>query len=534
MGVPSHAFGPVDIDLRSVTIGDLLREAAHDSPGLTALIAGCPEPSDRRSWTYAELLREAENTAQALLGRFNPGERVALWAPNLPEWMILEFATAMAGLVLVTVNPAFGVDEVTYVINQSQSSGLIVATSHRGNPMLEIAHEVHERCSMLREVISVDELSQLVADRDPSTPLPSVKATDDVMIQYTSGTTGFPKGALLHHHGLVNNAAHTAQRMGVPHSGTWVCPMPLFHTGGCVLGVLSSVSQRCTLVLLETFEPALTLELIETYKASAMLAVPTMIIALLEHPDYGRRDLSSLEALCSGGSTVPGPLVERLEAETGAAFTIVFGQTECSPVASMTSRHDSVEDKTSTLGSPMPHTEVRIIDPETGDVVPTGTPGEFCTRGYHVMTGYFEMPDATAAAIDHEGWLHTGDLCVMDDRGYTRIEGRLKDMIIRGGENIYPREIEEVLFEHPAVAEVAVIGLPDERWGETVAAVIRPVAGHVLNRSELVEAVRLRLAPHKTPRQWFVIDSFPLTGSGKIQKFRLVEMENDGTLTELN
>ena len=532
MTAPSHAFGSTDSALTEATIGDLLRTVAAEVPDRTALIAGLPNPADRRSWTYRELLADAEATARMVAQHFSPGERVALWAPNLPEWMVLEFGCAMAGVILVTVNPALQANEVEYVLNQSRAAGLIVSTEHRGNPMRRIADEVAPKCAELRTIIAMEDVLEMGRATDPSEPLPHVGCDDPVMIQYTSGTTGFPKGALLRHRGLVNNATHFAERMGVPEAGTWVCPMPLFHTGGCVVGVLSAVSKRCTFVLVEAFDPGLVLELIEEYKGAAMLAVPTMLIAMLEHPDFKTRDVSSMQAICSGGSTVPAALVEQIEAETGAAFTIVFGQTECSPVASMTSPADSTDDKTLTLGSPMPHTEVKIIDPETGEIVPCGTMGEYCTRGYHIMLGYFDMPEATAAAIDEEGWLHTGDLCAMDERGYTTIEGRLKDMIIRGGENIYPREIEDVLFEHDAVAEVAVIGLPDEKWGETVAAVVRAAPGATIERQVLFDYVRSVLAPHKTPRQWYVVDSFPLTGSGKIQKFKLREMCAKGELTE--
>jgi fatty-acyl-CoA synthase len=534
MSVPSHAFGPTEIDLRDLTIGDLLREAVREVPEQVALIAGLPNPDDRRQWTYRELLLEAEAVARALTTRFEPGERVALWAPNLPEWMVLEFACAMAGVILVTVNPALQASEVEYVLNQSRSAGLIVATNHRGNPMRKIADEIAPNCAELRDILATEDVLELGQASDPDIELPEVRPDDAVMIQYTSGTTGFPKGALLRNRALVNNATHTADRMGVPEGGTWVCPMPLFHTGGCVLGVLSAVSKKCTLVLLEAFDPSLVMELIEEYKGSAMLAVPTMLISMLEHPEYPHRDITSLGAVCSGGSTVPAPLVDRIEKESGAAFTIVFGQTECSPVASMTSPQDTTIDKTLTLGSPMPHTEVKIIDPETGDILPCGEPGEYLTRGYHVMMEYFDMPEATAAAIDDEGWLHTGDLCMMDERGYTRIEGRLKDMIIRGGENIYPREIEDVLFEHDSIAEVAVIGLPDEKWGETVAVVLRSAPGVTLRRQELFDYVRSSIAPHKAPRDWFIVDEFPLTGSGKIQKFKLQKMSANGELTRLD
>jgi fatty-acyl-CoA synthase len=286
-------------------------------------------------------------------------------------------------------------------------------------------------------------------------------------------------------------------------------------------------------VLLEAFEPGLVLELFETYRGSAMVGVPTMLIAMLEHPRFAQTDLSSVRSICSGGSTVPAALVTRLEQALGASFTIVFGQTECSPVSQMTRPDDSLRDKAETLGAPMPHVEVKIIDPATGATLPIGAIGEYCTRGYHVMHGYFEMPEATAAAIDADGWLHTGDLCAMDARGYCTVEGRLKDMIIRGGENIYPRELEELLFRHPSVGSVAVVGLPDAKWGEEVAAFLRPAPGAVIDKDALIAHMRAHLAPHKTPRRWFAVAEFPLTGSGKIQKFKLRELQQAGQITEL-
>ncbi len=363
--------------------------------------------------------------------------------------------------------------------------------------------------------------------------MPAVTPDDPMMIQYTSGTTGFPKGAYLTHRGLANNGAHTADRMGASVGGVYVVPMPLFHTGGSVCCVIGAVAKHATNVLVEAFDPGLVLELFDRYQGTAILGVPTMLVALIEHPDFASVDLSHVEALCSGGSLVPAPLVKTLEERLGAPFTIVFGQTECSPVASMTQPADTIEDKAGTIGPPMPGVEVKIIDPESGETLPIGAIGEYCTRGYHVMKGYFEMPEQTAEAIDADGWLHTGDLCAMDERGYCTVEGRLKDMIIRGGENIYPRELEELLFAHEAVGDVAVVGLPDEKWGESVAAFIRPAPGHTVDKSELFNYTREHLAPHKTPRHWFAVEEFPLTGSGKIQKFKLREQAGEGVWPEL-
>ena len=329
--------------MRDLTIGDLLREVAAAAPDRVALVAGTPDPDRRREWTYAGLLADAERTARALVGRFEPGERIAVWAPNVPEWVLLEFGAAMAGLVLVTVNPAFRATEVQYVLTQSRSSGVFVLDEFRGNPMRATVESIQQDCPELREIIPLSTWDDFIAGADDDAVLPEVQPTDPVMIQYTSGTTGFPKGALLHHRGLVNNATHTSSQMGVKeHTSVYIDPMPLFHTGGCVLGVLGATSKAATHVLVEAFEPGLVLDLFDQYHGTAMLGVPTMLVAMLEHPSFETADLSHTEAICSGGSTVPAPLVRRFEEQLGAPFTIVFGQTECSPVASMTRPADTI------------------------------------------------------------------------------------------------------------------------------------------------------------------------------------------------
>ena len=530
----SYVAGPAAPAVRDITLGQLLEQAAKSAPDRLALIAGVPDPTLRRQWTYSELYTEAQRTARALLSRFKPGERIAVWAQNLPEWIMLEFGAGLAGMVLVTVNPGFRANEVEYVLKQSRSAGVFVVNSFRGNPMLETVREVAPRCPELREIICFDDWSAFIAAGDDKRiALPAVKPTDPVMIQYTSGTTGFPKGALLHHRGLATNGADTAERMGIDPGDVFITTMPLFHTGGCVCCVLGAVSRAATQVLLEAFEPGLVLELFARYRGNAMVGVPTMLVAMLEHPSFASTDLSSVKAICSGGSTVPAALVTLFEQKLGAPFTIVFGQTECSPVATMTMTTDTIEDKAGTIGLPLPNMEARIVNPDTGKTAAIGEIGEFCTRGYHVMLGYFEMPQATAAAIDSDGWLHTGDLCAMDARGYCTVEGRLKDMIIRGGENIYPRELEELLFRHPKVGEVAVVGLPHEKWGEEVAAFIRPAPGAVIDKEELSAYMRASLAHHKTPKHWFLVETFPLTGSGKIQKFKLREFWAKGAVQAL-
>ncbi|MGB1882129.1 MAG: class I adenylate-forming enzyme family protein, partial [Gammaproteobacteria bacterium] len=350
------------------------------------------------------------------------------------------------------------------------------------------------------------------------------------MIQYTSGTTGQPKGALLNHYSVTNNARMMAILKELGRDTVNLAVAPLFHTAGCVAGVLGSVQTRGTLLLPSAFDAQSMLDLIEQEGATYTFAVPTMLIALLNAQAEQPRDLSSLRTVFSGAATVPVEVVHRVEAEFGARLIIGYGQTETSPAITHTRLDDAAIDKSETIGQPLPQVEVKIVDPESGETLPVGVPGELCTRGFLVMMGYFEMPEATAATIDADGWLHTGDLCSMDERGFCRITGRLKDMIIRGGENIYPREIEEVLHAHPAIADVAVIGVPDDYWGESVAAVFSVVGDVEVSGEALREYVTAQVARHKAPVHWIALQAIPATASGKLQKFRLVEMYRAGEL----
>lgn len=518
----SHAAGPADPLVRELTLGDALNEAAREWPDRVALIEGRLDAAPARAWTYAQFRDQSEQVARALLRRFEPGDRVAVWAHNIPEWALLQFGTAMAGMVLVTVNPAYQQSELDYVLNQSGARALFTVDEHRGNPMLAMAQTALGSCAGLETVVRFTDWEQFCATRSAEPgELPTMEPGDAVMIQYTSGTTGFPKGAVLHHRGLVNNGHHYFDRMGVRPGDTYITQMPLFHTAGSVMSMLGCIGMRCTQVLVDQFDPGLVLQLCAEHRVNGMLGVPTMLIALLEHPAFDTTDLSAITAVSSGGSVVPEQLVRTFEDRLGAPFTILFGQTECSPTATMNFVDDSIADKAGTIGTAMPNTEVKIIDPEAGDTVAIGEIGELCVRGYHVMLGYHDMPDQTAETIDADGWLHTGDLAAMDERGYCTIEGRLKDMIIRGGENIYPKELEEMLLAHPSVAEVAVVGLPDDKYGEVVGAFLRPVAGQSIDEAALFAYARERLAAHKTPKHWITVDEFPLTGSGKIQKYVL-------------
>jgi fatty-acyl-CoA synthase len=505
------------------TVGGVLRAAAAARPDGLAMIGGLPDPQARRRWTYAELLEDAECAARALAARFSPGERVAVWAPNLPEWVVLEFGAALAGLVLVTVNPALRPAELGYVLSQSGAAGIFLVPEFR-SPMAAFLDEVRPDLPSLREVVFFGEWDAFLGSAAASATLPGVGPDDIAQIQYTSGTTGLPKGALLHHRGLTNNARFFAEAIDLQPGEVMVNPMPLFHTSGCAMGVLGAVQRLAVHVPVLAFDPALVLELQETETGVAFIGVPTMMIAMLEHHDLERRDLSSLRVAVSGGSPVPAGLVRRVEDRLGIRFSIVFGTTECSPLLTQVRLGDCAQDRAETLGRPVPQTEIQISDPATGQVVPVGQVGELCARGYMVMHGYHGAPEATAAAIDADGWYHSGDLASIDARGYLRIEGRVKEMIIRGGENIYPREIEDALFAHPSVAEAAVVGIPDERWGEVVAAFVRLAPGQLPATAEELRAhCRERLAPYKTPLHWVFVDAFPLTPSGKIQKFNLRE-----------
>jgi acyl-CoA synthetase (AMP-forming)/AMP-acid ligase II len=506
-----------------LTVGEVLRDAAAQAPSTTALVEGAVDPAGRRRWSYAELLEESERAARALLGRFAPGDRVAVWANNIPEWVILELAAGLAGITIVTVNPALRPQELAYVLGQSQADGIFLVPAYRANPMAEIVEQVRGDLPALREVVSFADWEAFCAGAVPDQDLPRVSPQAPAQIQYTSGTTGFPKGAVLHHRGIVNNMRLYTGRLGLGPGNVSLSAMPLFHTAGSVLGVLGAVVTRGTLVLPPYFDPGLILELIAAEQPETLTGVPTMLIGLLEYPGFTTTDISSIRRLLTGGAVVPPALVGRVEAAFGAPLSIVFAQTEASPVITQTSPQDTTEYRAHTLGQPLPQTEVKIIDPASGQTVAPGIIGELCTRGYHVMTGYFQDPGRTAAAIDADGWLHTGDLASMDDRGYCKIAGRLKDMIIRGGENIYPREIEQVLFGHPTVADVAVVGVPDTKWGEQVAAFVRPAPGQRPDPDELFAYCREHLAPHKTPRYWTVLEEFPLTPSGKVQKFVLRE-----------
>lgn len=513
--------------IRDTTVGGTLQAAAELAPDRIALIEGLPH-GPGRVWTFAALEDESASVAQTLLTRFMPGERVAVWAANTPEWIVLEFAAARAGLVLVTVNPANREVELLHVMRQSKAVALYCQQEYRGVDMRAVADRIREHLPELRDV---GLLTDLVAHRvSEERPLPHVDPDDVAQIQYTSGTTGFPKGAQLTHRGLTNIARMFAEVNDASKDDIWINPMPLFHTAGCGLVTLGAVQTLGAQVLPPAFDPALMLDLFAAHRGTLMLSVPTMLLRMLDEQDQRPRDVSAWRVTALGGAPVAPELVRRAQLELGVDVTIGFGQTEASPYMAHTRPGDSHPHWQATVGAPFPGIEIRIAGP-SGALLNIGEVGEIQVRGVGVMTGYLDDPESTRAALLRDGWLRTGDLGCLDDHGYLLVKGRLKDLVIRGGENIYPREVEDVLHTHTAIADVAVIGVPDDEWGESVAAFVRLHQVGTVDAEDLAAYCRARMAPFKVPRIWRFVDSFPQTASGKVQKFALRDhyLKNEAT-----
>ena len=526
----SHVPAQSDMETREITIGALLREVAAARPEAEALVEVRQDGSTGRRWTYAGLLADAERLAMALSTRFAPGERVVVWSPNSPEWVLMEYACALSGVVLVTANPAFQERELAYVFEQSRAVALFLVEEFRSNPMGRIGADVAASIPSMREVTDM-ESAVLYAEGPRPPALPEVTPGDAAMIQYTSGTTGFPKGAVLSHRGLVNNARFYASRCGATKATTWVNIMPMFHTSGCGMVTLGCLQAGCRMVLISLFAPDVVLDQLEASGAYIILGVPTMVVALLDAQETRPRDLSALKLVSCGGSMVAPELVRRVQTLMGAGFSTLYGQTEHCPVITQHHLDDSIDDICNTAGQPVAQTEVSIRSVDDNGVVAVGEVGEICARGPCVMLEYNDNSKATSETIDAMGWLHTGDLGRMDKRGYVTVTGRVKEMIIRGGENHFPAEIENCLLEHASVAEVAVVGLPDPKWGEVIGAFIRGKGP--LDKGALHAHCRANMSPQKTPNVWVQVEDFPLTGSGKIQKFVLRDRFVAGEYAEL-
>src|SRR6266496_1037958 len=545
------------VPLLEISIGDLLDRRAEEIPTQEALVYSCyPEFGDVLNirWTYHEYRERINAIARGLLALgLNKGDHIAVWAANLPEWPLLELAAFKAGLVLITINPVLRAHEVEYILKQGDVTALFFMARIRnhdclatmrslttpgakngevtgeilpklrymsllGAPPAGLVEQEGWRPTLFLEMVA--DGAQVSADALYERQA-SVKSTDPGQILYTSGTTGFPKGAVQSQRAILNNGAIFARRWGMQQGDRVCTAMPFFHAGGCVLGILAALGAGVTLHPLIAFDPLKALQIISSERCSMLGGVPTMLIAIMQHPDFGKYDLSSLRSVISGGSPVPVYLMEQVKERMGADVAIVFGQTEASAAITLTRQDDTFALKSATVGVPLPHVEVKIINPASGELVPCGERGELCCRGYLVMLGYYKMPEKTAQTIDSDGWLHTGDLATMDARGYVNIVGRLKEMVIRGGENIFPREVEEFLIRHPRVADVQILGVPDKFFGEEMLAVVIPKEGMQLTEDELREYCKGQISHQKIPRYFQFVTSYPLTASGKVQKFVL-------------
>jgi fatty-acyl-CoA synthase len=528
----SYTHGAAGAPLRGETIGANLAATAGRLPGHEALV-DCP--SGRR-WTYAELEAWAHQVARGLLAQgVKKGDRVGIWSPNCPEWVALQYATALIGAILVNINPAYRVSELEYVLRQAGVSTLVSATRHKTSDYRAMVEEVRPSAPALRHVTyigdpgwaALEEAGDQVSREAVEAASAALAFDDPINIQYTSGTTGFPKGATLSHHNILNNGYFVAELLGYTAADRVCLPVPFYHCFGMVMGNLGCTSHGSTIVIpAPLFEPAATLAAIQNERCTSLYGVPTMFIAELAVDGFASYDLTSLRTGIMAGSPCPVEVMKRVITEMHMeGVAIAYGMTETSPVSTQTRADDDLERRTATVGRVLPHVEVKVIDPANGLVVPPGTPGELCTRGYSVMLGYWDEPDKTAEAIDAARWMHTGDLAVMGEDGYVNIVGRIKDLVIRGGENVYPREVEEFLYGHPDIEDVAVIGVPDERYGEELMAWIRVRPGAVPLDAAAVRAFcHGRIAHQKIPRYVRIVEEFPMTVTGKIRKVEMREV----------
>jgi fatty-acyl-CoA synthase len=530
----AHVLADDSVELVDLAIGELLTRRAMAHGDRTALVGVRHDGSEARL-TYAQLHEEAARVAAALSAVAGRGSLVALWSPNVLEWPVIQYGAALAGVVLVALNPALRADELEYALRHSGARVLIHADTNRDDDLAEVVAilapelpdlvciSLSERCRW--QAADVDPTVLAVAPTDPD---------DTVMLQYTSGTTGRPKGVVLTHRSLVNVAKLTMEAAGVECGSVFLNPLPMFHTAGCVIATLGPLWLGGTVVLLERFQPAPVLEAIHREKVSVLMYVPTVLGALLECQRSSGTPAPRLSVIMGGASLVPAAMIEAAEDVFGASVLNAFGQTELAPVLSITRPTDARSDRLTTVGRPLPRVECKIVDPASGETMAISQPGEICARGYQQFVEYLHDPEATARAVDGDGFLHTGDLGMLDERGYLLVTGRLKDLIIRGGENIAPAEIETVLVDHEAVLDAAVVGVPDDRWGEIVAAVIR-VDDELprLVKDDLVDYVAQRLAPFKVPVRWFVADALPVTPTGKVRKFALRDAIESGELLEI-
>jgi fatty-acyl-CoA synthase len=528
--VASYAHGTSTVPLLGETIGDNLRRTVETFPDREALVVR----SQGYRATYRALWDAVTEVARGLLAMdIQRGDRVGVWSPNRFEWVVLQYATARIGAILVNINPAYKSSELAYVLNQAGVSVLAMSRGFRHNNYVAMLGEVRDGCKTVRDtIVFEDDWQKLVAggagvSADQLAAREATLSFDDAInIQYTSGTTGFPKGATLSHHNVLNNGYFIAQTLHYTEHDRVCVPVPFYHCFGMVIGNLAcAASGACVVVPGEAFDPLLVLETVAAERCTSLYGVPMMFIAELDHPSFASHDLSSLRTGVMAGSSCPIEVMRAVEERMGMReVTICYGMTETSPVSTQSAVDDPLDKRVTTVGRVHPHVEVKIVDPETGGVVPRGQSGELCTRGYSVMLGYWNDEAATRAAIDAGRWMHTGDLATMDAEGYVNIVGRIKDMIARGGEKIFPREVEEFLHTHPAIAEAQVVGVPSVKYGEEVMAWVRPKTGMTVTPEELTAFCTGKIATFKIPRYWKITGEFPMTVTGKIQKFRMREI----------
>jgi fatty-acyl-CoA synthase len=520
----SYSSGTSGVPLLGDTIGGDFDRAVERFGDREALV----ECETGRRWTYRELAAEVDALAAGLIASgVRVGDRVGIWAPNRAEWVFVQYATAKIGAIMVNVNPAYRVHELEYVLNQSGVRTLIAARDFKTSDYAAMIEQVRPKCSGLEQVVLLGspEWMELLATEDRP-ELPELSADDPINVQYTSGTTGFPKGATLSHHNILNNGYFVGELCGYSEVDRICVPVPFYHCFGMVMGNLAATSHgACVVIPAQGFAPAATLRAVAEERCTSLYGVPTMFIAELAEPDFDTYDLSSLRTGIMAGSPCPVEVMKQVIDRMGMReVSICYGMTETSPVSTQTRADDSLDRRVSTVGRVGPHLEVKVVDPVTGRTVPRGEPGELCTRGYSVMLGYWEQPDKTAEAIDAARWMHTGDLAVMDADDYVSITGRIKDMVIRGGENVYPREIEEFLYTHPDILDAQVIGVPDPKFGEELMAWVRLRPGaETITAEALREFCTGKLAHYKIPRYVHVVDEFPMTVTGKIRKIQMRE-----------
>jgi fatty-acyl-CoA synthase/long-chain acyl-CoA synthetase len=535
--VPRRAHWPADqsADLVDFTVGELLSQRADGQADRLALVGIRHDDGAEVRLSYAELYDEAGRVATALCELAERGSYVAIWAPNVVEWPIIQYGAALAGMVLIALNPALRQEELEYALTHSGAAVLLYADTNRDYDLADVVGAVGPRFPHLR-CVSLSERAQWQASEVSPTVLRDAPTDADeaVMLQYTSGTTGSPKGVLLKHRSLVNVAKLTLEAVEVQAGSVCLNPLPMFHTAGCVIATLGPLWIGGTVVLVERFRPTPVLEALRREDVGVLFYVPAILGALLECQRMASTPAPKLRVIMGGASNVPASMIESAERVFGASVINLFGQTELAPVLSATRPSDSRADQLTTVGRPLPRVECKIVDPTTNETLAVGEAGEICARGYQQFLGYLNDHDATARTVDADGFVHTGDLGTLDARGYLSVTGRLKELIIRGGENISPAEIESVLVDHEAVLEASVVGLPDERWGEIVAAAIR-IRDDVpdLLVADIVEYVGRRLAPFKVPARWFVTDALPLTPTGKVRKFELRDAIMHGHLREI-